>query len=266
MNDTEFSAAFRDALNQLPDNIPIRLPVGERQAVPSMSGIGKCARQQWARLVGRASSSSGNSWQSIMGYAGQALIAATLKIMGYTISDQEKEVYLGKLVGHLDGVASGVDLAGAHVWDSKLRSAYGVGILLQDGIDDEMYLQQQAYCAAEGLDTSLVTLVPFDLGAARTDFKRRKLDADPLINRIFIKADSEARDCAMERASMLTFAAKKDIIPRREFNPENRAHARFPCGFCEVKDWCKLVGQTDNFTVTPIVRPDQRVSSDESLE
>lgn len=191
------------------------------------------------------------SWQALLGYAGQAIISASLKDMGYEVTDEEKTVYYKNFVGHIDGKLSGGDLDGrTAIWDSKIFSAFRYRQMLKglpEG-DGGIYLQQQVYIAAEKADLGIITVAPSDLSTNRSLMNQYKVEGDPRVNPIVIYPDPTAMEVVDMRASMLEFAVENRITPQKEFNPQT---ARFPCPFCPFKELCIMVGDTE-YVVEPL--------------
>lgn len=219
-----------------------------------MSGIAKCARQSYYDKVSPSTEGGASSWQSIMGYAGQEIVAATLIEMGYDLFNQEQEVYYAGIKGHTDGQLRGLDLDGrTAVWDCKLRNSFALKDLIMRGLpaaSPEMYAQQQAYLAATGADLCIITVHPFDLTDARSRLKQYKIPNDPMVNRVVLEPDPDAFEWIEERVDMLEIAVETDMLPAREYDPERGS---FPCGkYCPHSERCLMDGDDKSFVVSPV--------------
>ena len=219
-----------------------------------MSGLGKCARQQvWGLQEAKdeevEADTPGAPWQNLMGYAGQAIVAKIVVDMGYTITDQEKPVYLPGIPGHIDGKLSGLDLDSPVIWDNKVRNQFAYYHLAKDGIDKVTRVQQQCYMAAEKCLYSMLTFVPFDLSGTRSHLNRWKSEANPQIMRVMLPYSEEEHETIEKRTQMIQIAVDNRITVTREEDPEK---GEFPCTWCPFMKRCLATGQTTDFMVTPI--------------
>ena len=257
LSDEDFTAQFNKALYELgneafniqfsAEQSPDERPVGLR-----MSSMGNCARQLYYRVAYPMEIQFSTSWQTVMGYAGQDVIANVLRRMGYTLSDEEKEVFF-VVPGHVDGVLTGHDLGPLRaIWDSKIRNSFAYKDLVVKGLpagEPGMYLQQQGYIKATKADMAILTIMPFDITDTRSRLRQSKVEFTAGILRIILKPDKEAHALIEERATMVLLAVKLKLIPVREYDP---FITTFPCGFCEYKSRCMKDGQTEEFVVAPI--------------
>lgn len=186
-----------------------------------------------------------------MGHAGQQIVAAALRTMGYMLEGEETTVEYGPLVGHVDGLLRGHDLGERlAVWDNKVKGAWAYRNLLKNGIrgDAEIYMQIQCYILATGAELALVTVVPADLNTNISLMRQYKVEGDPVINRMVYTPDTEAQELAVLRAQELNVAIKMGVLPSREFNPDA---GKYPCTYCPFLEQCQIDGAGD-YTVSPI--------------
>lgn len=266
LSNEEFAAKFIRAVSEL-DEEPFTVSwmhEVHQSSEPAASGLGDCARQQWYKLTNAPITNldrTGSQWSAFMGHLGQALAVRILEKMGYTILDQEKEVRVGTIVGHIDGIITGLDLEDRRmVYDAKVRNVYRLIDVLTKGVEVaelSTFLQMQAYMLAEGLDSTMLTYMPHDLSATRRiGWYQRKLAEkgwpEPVVNRVFVDADDFAQKLATDRSDLLTVAAQNDIMPAREFDPNDPDDAKFPCGYCPFMALCMRHGQSDGLTIPEI--------------
>ena len=231
--------------------------VGDDDQPLRMSSIGKCARMQFYERVSNSAVMGmiQHPWQNILGYAGQEIVAMTLRGMGYELFDQETTVNFAGVPGHVDGKLRGLDIPKKKflVWDNKNRNTFSYADLVKYGLpkaDVEMYCQQQGYIAATGAIGALITVVPYDIAAVRSTLKQRKMaDPDPWVQRIILEPDQEAQDVVSGRAEMLDIAIEAGLLPNREYEPES---GKFPCSHCSFLTRCLADGPTTDYQVTPI--------------
>lgn len=249
--------SFAKALSKLDGRVYFDLVPDEEQRDNNErlrpSSLGDCARQQWYRVTNAIVTNHPEyyAWPSLMGYAGQAIIAEALVKMGYQVTDQEATVEYRGLRGHIDGLVTGGDVGTKRViWDSKIRSTFGYRSLLK-GLpesDRTMYVQQMLYITAAGADFGMVTVVPFDFSTNRSQMAQYKVEGDPRANRIIIEPNAEHMELIDTRIDMLDFAIDNKIVPAREYDPNNE-RLKFPCPFCLYRDLCKLEGDGDGYVV-----------------
>ena len=265
--DLEFNTRFLDALNRISESTFEAVVRHEhRETVgPRVSGLGSCARKQYYNASGTMETDPRDptgAWASTLGNFGQSLAAMVLREMGYEVKDEELEVTLedGLIVGHIDGLMSGLDLGDAiAVWDSKFKSIWGMvgtknsyGIAV-DGLpwsDPAIYLQLQTYLLATEATVAIVTAHPFDFSALRTQAAIKKIDASP-VYRLVLETDEEAQQLALHRGKMVAVAVSMGEagLPMREFDP---ARDNFPCNYCEWKSKCVADGGGFKLMFPPI--------------
>ena len=252
------SLEFRKALASLNGDVTFRLVPDDEQSdnnsVVRASSIGNCTRQQWYRITRsiRTGSSGENTWANLMGHAGQVVVAAALRAMGYVVDNEEQTGEWEGIRGHIDGTLSGNEFGNELVvWDSKIRNAFGYRMLLKGlpAADPSIWLQLQVYSAALKAKQAIVTVVPFDLSTNRSLMNQYKVDGDPSLQWIVIDANKKDQELAAERAAMITYAASNDLLPSREYDPER---GKFPCTYCEWKDLCLLEGDDKSYVVTAL--------------
>ena len=263
--EAEFAERFVAALCTLQDEdrtYEFRVESGVT-GKPRASSLGSCARQQYYKLTKTPVTESVDvktgkfsPWSALMGHAGQSLAELVLQRMGYTITVRGLPDDL-PYSGHIDGILSGLDLEKPALWDSKIRSEYGVRQLATKSVkqtDLEMYMQMQAYMKALHLTYAVLTVIPHSLSSMRQEMSRYKLDIPSVqVTRVIIEADSEAQDILTQRAIDLAAAQAMGVMVHREFNPVGKEHAVFPCGWCEWRTQC-MVDEfiEEQITVTPL--------------
>lgn len=234
--------------------------------MPRASGVASCARKQLLSIMDNMDESDpaegGGLWAPWMGFAGQALSGGIMQRMGYTLTFPEMQsVTVG--TGHPDGVLSGLDFGEERVlWDSKVRGDFAYRMLLDvwrglkelKYVDPDMYYQMQCYMKWLGLTLCMVTVHPHDRSMA----KRNKDIIEPTVFRIFIEFNEEDYQLAETRMTELLAAKELGLMVNREFDPGNRDHLRFPCGYCPFLSICPTidlecaVGERDMVFVTPL--------------
>ena len=250
----EFSRRFREALSTLDGKTPSRSQEPSKvERSLRMSGMGECARRLYYGLL-TPPAPSGATWQTLLGYAGQDIVAMGLRAMGYTLVDEEKEVEYEGIPGHIDGLLMGLDLGSSSaVWDAKLRNSFALRDLLRYGLpagDKVMWVQQQGYLAATKAELGMVTVLPFDLSDSRSRLRQYGMgELDPLINRIVLKPDPETWQIIADRGQELRLCAELKLVPEAEYDP---LRDNFPCGYCPFQDRCILQGKDSDFVVTPL--------------
>ena len=249
-SDVEFGTRFTAAMAEI-----AKLPKAVYEVViesgdvglPRASGIGSCARQQFMKLTDEPITDPGRSaqnWSSWMGYAGQELSGAVLREMGYQLTVPPLAFLNDVIAVHPDGVLTGLDFGTESVlWDSKVRNVYGYKELVSKPLkahDVQMYLQMQAGMGALGLTRTMVTVHPHDLSTMRVELARSKIThvPEPVAHRIFVAANKEAQQLAIDRANTLLAAKAMNLMVRREFTP---GKDKFPCGYCPWYQRCVTV-------------------------
>lgn len=250
--DEEFATRYLKALREVARNgkqFKWEHRAGETSATGvRMSAMGDCARRLYYKLTKQSITNhqegSGSEWAQLMGFAGQEIVALTLRTMGYTIFDEEKEVEFNGSIGHIDGKITGLDLEDTvAIWDCKVRGSFSLyandyGLITRGlpSADVSMYLQQNMYMAAEGLDMCMITAVPHDLGASRLEAVKRKITQPSFaINRIMLNRDIRAIELSLLRAKTIGTLVKSNLIPQPEYDPIKQ---KFPCGFCDHRELC----------------------------
>ena len=148
MSTEEFTKRFHASITEIADDdIEYTFKTNHvSTGKPSASGIGSCARKQWYSLTNTpATEPPGLPWASMMGFAGEAIVRETLWNMGYTVEKAELPTDL-PYSGSVDDVLHGLDLDQWTLWDNKVRGAYGMRVLIRDGLpkaDADMYVQMQ---------------------------------------------------------------------------------------------------------------------------
>jgi hypothetical protein len=265
-SDEEFNERYMEAARSLDDE-PFSLTVEhdhKRSDKTRISSLGHCSLQQWASIVDIPTTDPrdpGSYWTTTLGTHVQAIQSEILKRMGYTVTDEEKTVDLtgeGLIIGHIDGVLSGLDIGDRKfIWDAKGKGIYQMfgtkesfGIA-NDGLplaDPGINMQLQSYIEAEKADGGIVLASPFDMSANKTTAAIKK-QPHKMVYRVILEPDPEAVKLAISRGKLMTAAVKTNMQPVREFNPTKD---KFPCGYCEVKSWCMVYGDSGQITLPPI--------------
>jgi hypothetical protein len=264
-SDEEFTQRFLAALAEIGEEDAVDSIFSERydDTNPRMSGLANCARQTYYAITETEETepmSPDRHWPSQLGTYGQRLVARILRKMGYTLTDEEKRVELadGLIIGHVDGILSGLDLGDSRViWDSKFRNQWAMfgtrdsAGLITHGLpvaDPGIYMQLNCYMAAEGVDRAIVTVHPFDLSSIRREAAIKGLTASP-VYRIIIERDDTAVELAQTRGKILLVAKQLGIVPDREFNPTSN---KFPCSYCSWRSRCIRDGQSNRLALPPL--------------
>lgn len=237
--------------------------------VARASGIASCARKQQLSImedeVETDPPEGGGLWAPWMGFAGQALSGAILRRMGYTVylPGEIEMKHPPFFSGHFDHVLSGLDFGEERVLhDSKVRGDFAYRKLLDvwrgtkelKYVDPDMYYQMQCYMHWLGVTLCMVTVHPHDRSMA----KRNKDVIEPTVYRLFIEYDPEAYALAEERATQIVAAKELGMMMMREFDPGDRNHLVFPCGYCPYLSRCPsidlecMTGEMDIAYATPI--------------
>ena len=259
--DVEFTSRYTKALGELgeQDLTVCFIHENRKGTKPRASGIGNCARQQYYSLIGAPETNlmdEAMNWPQLMGTAGQSLVSATLRQMGYTVYDEEQEVVVDDiLVGHIDGMISGLDLEDKKaVFDVKLKNIWGLwgtknslGIISNDLKESnyEIYMQLQTYVHGKDADLGIIFACPFDMSVNRLEANKRKALVAP-VYRIFSERSQDAAKLAVDRAMMLVAAARAGILPQTEFDPVT---TNFPCNYCAYKALCISEGPTTGYVL-----------------
>lgn len=229
---------------------------------PYFSSIGKCGREQYYEMLPfeavegeHVPWSPSHPWQTTLGYAGQDLVVKALQVMGYDVTDQEKPSIWAGLNGRIDGKLQGHDLDSPKVWDCKLRNSFSIVDVVKYGLpkaDKAIYCQMQSGIASEGEDGAIVTFIPYDVSDTRSRLKMSKIiDYNPHITRVVLPRDEEAIDIIEERSDMLRIAVDLEMIPAREYDPE-QTKGLSPCNLCRFKQQCLSDGPTRDYVITPL--------------
>jgi hypothetical protein len=259
-SEEEFASRFKESLAQVAHQgfkMKFQGGAGDEPTLSQlrMSSIGDCARRQYYGLtIPQVREPPENPWQNILGYAGQEIVTATLKAMGYTLFGAERTVNYGGITGHIDGLLTGLDLGtSVAVWDSKLRNSFALYRWIKDGVDKDprTYYQLQSYVAATNAECAIITGHAFDLTDTRARFRQYKVEGrDPQSVRFVLEPNREVIESIPERVQMIRMAVDIGVVPDAEYEPIKN---EFPCTFCPFIDRCLLEGSSD-FVVTPLVR------------
>src|SRR3990167_6857670 len=191
-SDEEFSQRWLTALGEVAAQERVEYRVVVQSGVTGLtraSSIGGCTRAQYYALTETPETNPGNpayNWPTMMGFAGQEVVAGVLQQMGYSFEVLPEVLGSDVISGHPDGIIYGLDLGETRaLWDSKLRSAYAFGKLYQLGLplgDPEMYLQMQVYMKYTGCELAIVTVLAHDRWAAKVQVRNKKLQVhDPVL-------------------------------------------------------------------------------------
>lgn len=242
--DAEFARAFRRAMALLeaaPFDLTVRIESGSEGKIRA-SSIGDCSRRQLFMLRGEGETDMADpasAWAPWMGHLGEAIVGQVLDRMGYERTKPDLPEHTS-VSGHVDGVLTGLDLGTERVvWDSKVRGPYRAKMLIQLGLpaaDPVMAAQLQWYAKATETERAMITLHPHDLSAWKLELKRSHLEvAEPVVQRLWIKADTGVQARLEERAEAITAASALGLMVNREFNP---GLDRWPCEYCPFRMAC----------------------------
>lgn len=124
-------------------------PVGDRSGL-RLSAIGKPARKLWQSVYAvRGLAVDGPTYiKFLYGHLTEAMVIAMARLAGHEVTDQQKEVEVEGVKGHIDGRLDGV------LFDVKSASSYGFKKFRYNKLhesDDFGYIDQiKAYACAEG--------------------------------------------------------------------------------------------------------------------
>ncbi len=202
------------------------VPTSERKPTLRMSNIGKpCVRSLWYDMNGDEQAepfSPQTRIKFLMGDLVEALVLYLAKEAGHEVTDQQKEVEIDGIKGHLDAVIDG------QLVDVKSSSSYGMK-KFRDGTlpDDDPfgYIDQMSgYGNALGKDSG--TFVAFDKSSGE----------------IVTYTHDKLNDTS-KRIALIKEETAKEVAPDRPFKPAYDKSARreklgINCSYCSHKETC----------------------------
>ena len=263
MNLYEWQAAFAAAYKER-HPYPYDLP----EFMPSVSGLGKCARQQWYRLrhLPEPAEPLEVQWQQDEGHDQEVIIWRVLRNMGYAITTQKRNLPFildGAYGGHADNYATGNDLTERTYVEAKQMNYRRYSRVYLRGVqagEPVIYAQLQATMHATGIRQAMLICIADSPTAVKSEVRQQmrylKLTdsgyVHPLVYRELVPYNAEVGLSLERRGRGLYASAKASVLPRRELDPQameqpKRGEARakhWQCmqAYCAFRDACIAAG------------------------
>jgi len=199
-----------------------------------LSQVGRCVRQQWYSIKGFDGEplNPRTRMTFLFGDIIEAVVVALAKTAGVNLFDQQKEVKVLGVKGHIDGII--MDGKKACLFECKSMSDAGFKSLERNGLEDDFgYLTQaNLYMHALGLDVGYLVAVNKNTGH---------------IAEVEIHKDYDIINKALSNIKIVRKCLKKDTLPDRSFEatdeifrnkPTGRKILPVQCAYCPYKEHC----------------------------
>jgi hypothetical protein len=229
------------------------------------SGAANCGAQITGRLAGIETDNPNyhTIWPAQMGLAGQEIALKAFPHLGFEVLDVIREVE-GDIPGELDAVVKvlkknifSLPELDKMLCDVKVRSLYAYNIVWGRSNDlmefaPDVGMQMCIYGVQRQLEQCLILLLPHDGSAARNDWSKKRNNDSPYIRAFLFDINPDIYKIALIRQEEVKMYGL-DVAP--EFDPFDKDDATFPCGYCNIMNWCKdriHHGKQGEFQMTPV--------------
>ena len=223
---------FADAISQgLKRQIFFEKPEQKNLRV---SSLGKCLRQQFYSIKGYEGEviNPRAKMTFLFGDIVEAVVVALAKASGVELIEQQKEVVIDGVKGHIDGLIKTPE--GISLFECKSMSDASFKNLTSSGLGDDFgYLTQvNMYMYALGLDRAYLVAVNKNTGH---------------VEEVEIPRDEELIEKTLNNISVLRSCLESDILPPRKYElidevVRNKETGRkilpFQCSYCAYRQHC----------------------------
>ncbi len=199
-----------------------------------VSALGKCLRQQFYSIKGYEGEviNPRTKMTFLFGDIVEAVVVTLAKASGVELIEQQKEVDVDGVKGHIDGLIKTED--GIYLFECKSMADASFKNLTSSGLSDDFgYLTQvNMYMYALGLDRAYLVAVNKNTGH---------------IEEVEIPRDEDLIEKTLNNISVLRSCLESDNLPPRKYEPvlekSKRGHAGrmilpIPCSYCAYKNFC----------------------------
>lgn len=206
----------------------------EERSTLRLSQIGKCLRQQYYSIMGYEAEplNPRAKMTFLFGDIIEAVIVALAKASGVELVDQQREVNIDGVKGHIDGIVK--DDGNLYLFECKSMSDASFKQLLNKGLTDDFgYLTQcNVYMHALGLNKAFLVAVNKNTGH---------------IAEVEIEKDENIIKDVENNIKILRYCLKHNKLPERKYTPVDEIRYRkktgrkilpFNCAYCGYKLHC----------------------------
>ena len=197
----------------------------ERDAGLYLSAIGKCQRQLAYNLLGFEQAGKEIDARAkmvfTMGDLTELVITGLIRQVGVTLTDQQKEVAINGILGHIDGI---VAVGGKkYLLEVKSMSSYSFDKFDKGEIDPSYIYQVNAYMYALGLDECIFIGLNKDSG---------------VLGEMVITKSGLLCENIEARIKKVT-SATKETLPEQDFKPDEKGILPWNCLYCAYWQTCR---------------------------
>lgn len=206
----------------------------EERSTLRLSQIGKCLRQQYYSIMGYEAEplNPRAKMTFLFGDIIEAVVVALAKASGVELVDQQREVNIDGVKGHIDGIVK--DDGNLYLFECKSMSDASFKQLLNKGLTDDFgYLTQcNVYMHALGIGRAFLVAVNKNTGH---------------ITEVEIEKDEKLIKNAIDNIKILRQYLAKEEMPERKYEPVDEVKFRkktgrkilpFNCAYCGYKLHC----------------------------
>lgn len=193
----------------------------EGERVIRLSSIGKCLRQQAYNVTGHEKNGKSMDSRSymvfFMGDVSELAVIYLAKMAGCKIQDEQKEVEVQGVKGHIDATMDG------RLVEIKSMSSYGYAEFEKGEVDESYRYQMNAYMLALGYSETIMIALNKDAG---------------VLGEKIIQADNSIQADIVSRITRLK-SVVGDELPERPYSPDEKTgYLHWVCRYCNFYKTC----------------------------